>query len=191
MSVLHPVAANAEAALSAPLGRAARAREATTLAGGAVEFVTEAVGPAFETREAALDAYAGRVEDDRPGRAGVAAEDRWCALLQMSVARRPTSPLRPTLENGRRWPEPLEPPRTVWRLSVSYWRALDAAGEPPPDLDQARRLRRATRAAELDAAALRRLAMQPLRPAQPQRALDLGLFDHRLPENPAVVVADE
>jgi hypothetical protein len=95
----------------------------------------------------------------------------------------------PAFHNGRRWPEPPEPPRTVWRLSVSYWRLADA--EPAPDLDQARRLRRAAEAAALDAAALRRLASQPLQPVQPQRALNLGLFDARLPENPAIVVADE
>ena len=190
MAVLHPVAANAAAALHAPLGRAARAREAAALAGAAVDFVVEATGPAFETREAALDAYAGRVEDDRPGARAIQPDDAWCELREVVAERRPpAAPLRPALENGRRWPEPLEPPRTVWRLSVSYWRIADA--EAQPELEQARRLRRARDAAALDAAALRRLAGQPLQPVQPQRALDLGLFDARLPENPAIVVADE
>ena len=36
MSILYPVAASAEAALNAPLGRAAREREAQALAGAAV-----------------------------------------------------------------------------------------------------------------------------------------------------------
>jgi len=31
-------------------------------------FVTEAVGPAFASREEALDAYAGRLDDERPGK---------------------------------------------------------------------------------------------------------------------------
>jgi hypothetical protein len=68
MTVLHPCRPNAEAALNAPLGRAARAREAAAVAGDAVVFMVEETGPAFETREAALDAYAGRLEDERPGR---------------------------------------------------------------------------------------------------------------------------
>jgi predicted Zn-dependent protease with MMP-like domain len=51
--------------------------------------------------------------------------------------------------------------------------------EATPDLAQARRLRRESRAAELDARALRRLASQPLQPLRPQQPLDLGLFDFR------------
>lgn len=185
MPVLHPVAANAAAALHAPLGRAAREREAATLAGAPVVFATEWTGPAFETREAALAAYAGRVDD---GRRPIAPEDAWCDLREPVVGRA-SAALRPAFADGRRWPAPPQPPRTAWRLSVSYWRLADA--EPAVDLDQARRLRRAAQAAALDAAALRRLASQPLQPVRPQRALDLGLFDHRLPENPAIVVADE
>ena len=190
MSVLYPVAASVEEALASPRARAAREREAATAAAGPVAFVTEFAGPGFTTREAALDAYAGRVEDDRPGGRAIQADDAWCELREIAAERRPhAAPLRPVLENGRRWPEPPAPPRTVARLSVAYWRVVDAVAAP--DLDQARRLRRARTAAELDAAALRRLASQPLQPVQPQRALDLGLFDARLPENPAIVVADE
>jgi hypothetical protein len=193
MTVLHPVAANADAALNAPLGRAAREREAAALAGEPVTFVVEAAGPAFDTREAALEAYAGRVEDPRPGRAGVAAEDRFCDLREMLVDR-PAPPLRPTKEEGRRWPAPAERPTTVWRLSVAYWKLARAAAAAAtgPELEQARRLRRTKREmAALDAAALRRLAGQPLRPVRPQQPLDLGLFEVRLPENPSIVMPDE
>ena len=51
-AVRYPIAPNAEAALSAPLGRAARASEAGLVAGADVVFATEAVGPAFPSREA-------------------------------------------------------------------------------------------------------------------------------------------
>jgi hypothetical protein len=68
MSVLYPVAASAEEALAKPRARAAREREARLAAGGDVAFATELAGPAFATREAALDAYAGRLDDERPGR---------------------------------------------------------------------------------------------------------------------------
>ena len=56
-AVLYPVAKNAEAALNAPLGRAAREREARTRAKTEVRFATEASGPAFESREAAMAAW--------------------------------------------------------------------------------------------------------------------------------------
>jgi hypothetical protein len=190
MTVLHPVAANADAALNAPLGRAARERDAAAMAGAEVTFVVEPAGPAFDTREAALDAYAGRVEDDRPGRMRtIPPEDRWCELKEMLAVRAP-APVRPLMADGRRWPEPPPPPRTVWRLSVAYWKL--AVADSPAELEQARRLRRqAEAAAALDAAALRRLAVQPLRPVRPQQPLDLGLFERRLPENPDVIVPDE
>src|SRR5580658_4151828 len=82
-AILYPVAASAEAALARPMGRAAREREAAALAGAHVAFVSETVGPAFRTREAALDAYAGRLDDERPGHsAAVAPEDRYCALAE-------------------------------------------------------------------------------------------------------------
>ena len=53
-AILYPVAANAELALSRPLGRAARESEARRRAGEAVVFATDPVGPAFATRAAAL-----------------------------------------------------------------------------------------------------------------------------------------
>jgi hypothetical protein len=190
-AILYPVAANADAALAAPVGRAARAREAERLAGEPTTFVTEPAGPAFATREAALDAYAGRLEDDRPGRAPLAVEDRYCDLTETVApgARRPVA-VRPSFADGRRWPEPPEPHvRTAWRITVSYWRPVSAAplAEPP----QARRARRRGEAADLAPDALRAMARQPLRPVEPQRPLDIGLFETRLPESPHIVVPDE
>ena len=172
----YPVAANADAALSAPLGRAVREREARDLAGGAVRFVTELVGPAFATRAAAEAAYAGRLGEG-------------ARLSERVAAKAVPKPARPINRDGRRWPAPpAEAPATVWRLELSYWKAGDEA-EPP--VDQARTLRRRATAAELNAERLAALRRQPLRPTRPQQPLDIGLFEARLPEAPHIVVADE
>ena len=89
-AVLYPVAANATAALNAPVGRASRASEAAVLAGASVVFVTETAGPAFPTRVAALDAFAGRVDDERPGAGGsVQPQDRYCELRELAQAAPP------------------------------------------------------------------------------------------------------
>ncbi|WP_337185892.1 hypothetical protein [Phenylobacterium sp.] len=190
-AILYPVAANAELALGRPLGRAARESEARRRAGEAVVFATDAVGPAFATREAALDAYAGRVEDERTG-AAPEPQDRFCRLVeQVADGAPPPRPVAPTMADGRRWPDPPRTTRTVWRLSVSYWRIgtaerpLDAPREAP----QARAARKGGQA--LDADALRAIARAPLRPIKPQQPLDIGLFEVRLPEAPHIVMPDE
>ena len=190
-AILYPVAANAEAAFSRPLGRAARQREAEGLAGELVAFTTDPVGPAFASREAALAAYAGRVEDERTG-ASPEAPDRYCRLAEQIVAEagRAPRPLEPSFEDGRRWPKtPPSIPRTAWRLMVSYWRT--ASVERPIEAPQARKARRSTAAQQLDASTLRAMARQPLRPVEPQRPLDIGLFETRLPEAPHIIVPDE
>ena len=190
-AILYPVAANAEQALSQPRGRAAREREAVKAAGEAVVFATDLAGPAFATREAALDAYRGRLEDDRHGFTP-ALEDRWCRLSEHIVVEpgraAPLAPVQPTYQDGRRWPPPpAAPPRTAWRLLVSYWRI--ASAERPLEAPQARQARRSRR--NVDTATLRAIARQPLRPVEPQQPLDIGLFEARLPENPSIVVPDE
>src|SRR3954471_15273276 len=109
-AILYPVAANAEQALSKPLGRAEREREPVRTAGEAVIFTTDATGPAFATRDAALDAYRAQVNE------------HWCRLSEQVIGK-PPQPGPPVYEEGRRWPKPPEhPPRTAWRLMVSYWR---------------------------------------------------------------------
>ena len=140
-AVLYPVAANAEQALSAPLGRAAREREAEALAGTAVTFVTEPAGPAFADRDAALDAWKGRLDDDRPSRvSSVPPEDRYLELRELVAAEEKAQrPQKPLMKNGRRWPQPRPAPRVVWRLSISYWRLGDA---PMAVAQQPRELRR-------------------------------------------------
>ena len=100
----------------------------------------------------------------------------------------PLGPVQPTFADGRRWPEPTQtPPRTAWRLLVSYWRI--ASAERPIEAPQARQARRSRR--NLDAETLRAIARQPLRPVEPQQPLDIGIFEARLPENPSIVVPDE
>ncbi|MFN3521153.1 MAG: hypothetical protein ACK4YQ_02810 [Phenylobacterium sp.] len=187
-AILYPVATNGEQALSAPIARAARAREAEIAVGQAVAFVTEAVGPVFATRDAALDAWPGRVEDDRPGRPGaLPAEDRYCRLVEVASQRLP-APAKPVYREGRRWPAPPPPAPTVWRLQVSFWRVV--AAEAPIDAPQARQARRGE-AVVSGGEMLRAIARQPLRPVAPQQPLDIGLFEARLPENPQIVVPDE
>jgi hypothetical protein len=187
-AILYPVAPDAEAALAMPKGRAAREREAQGLAGEAVVFVTEAVGPAYASRAAALDAHAGRVEDERPGGGTLPPEDRYCRLAETLEGGAPPRAVKPTYQEGRRWPAPPAPPRTVWRLQVSYWRPVSAAAAI--GAAQARQARRKARE-PLDSQALRDLTRQPLRPVRPQQPLDIGLFETRLPESPHIVVPDE
>lgn len=190
-AIRYPVAANAEQALSQPKARAAREREAVAAAGEAVVFTTDVAGPAFATREAALDAYQGRLEDERSGFTP-AIEDRWCKLTEHVVVEpgrtAPLAPVQPTYEDGHRWPPPpATPPRTAWRLLVSYWRI--ASAERPLEAPQARQARRSRQ--RVDTATLRAISRQPLRPVEPQQPLDIGLFETRLPENPSIVVPDE
>jgi hypothetical protein len=179
-AILYPVAANAEQALARPLGRAARESEARRRAGGAVAFATEPAGPAFPTREAALAAYGDRLEPAE-------AADRYCSLVEQVTGAARLEPMKPTCEGGHRWPKPPEPPKTCWRLSVSYWRVPTT--ERPLEAPQARQARRGKQA--LDREALRAIARAPLKPVKPQQPLDIGLFETRPPEAPHIVMPDE
>jgi hypothetical protein len=192
-AVRYPIAANAEAALSAPVGRAARESEAGLTAGADVAFAKEAVGPAFPSREEALAAYAGRLDDDRAG-AGVQPEDRYCELRELAAARPPrpgtVKPMRPVYRAGRRWPEPASTPQTIWRLSISYWRIQPKhAAQVAPSGPEAPASRR--NVTTLDAQAMRERLSEPLRPVKPQQPLDIGLFEVRPPEAPHIVMPDE
>jgi len=181
-AILYPVAANAEAALSAAKGKAARESDARNLAGRDVEFISEEVGPAFESAEAAEAAFAAVLE-------GGAARVR--EVVAKVKGRTPVvAPVRPVYAGGRRWPKVDGPiAKTVWRLSISYWRIVDPARFA--ELEQARRARKTNTGEGLTAEALRALARQPLQPVKPQQPLDVGLFEYRLPENPGIVIPDE
>jgi hypothetical protein len=176
-AILYPVAANAEQALNQPLGRAEREREATRAAGEAVVFTTDATGPAFATREAALEAYRAQVNEN------------WCRLSEQ-MAGKPVrrAPVEPTYQDGRRWPPPAaHPPKTAWRLMVSYWRI--ATAERPIEAPQARKARRAGQ--PLDPETLKAIARTPMRPVEPQQPLDIGLFEFRPPDAPHIVMPDD
>jgi hypothetical protein len=175
-AILYPVAANAEQALAAPLGCAARTREAQGVAGEAVAFTSEPTGPAFATREAAQAAYAGPLGE------------AWARLSEQILEGRRMAPVEPSFADGRRWPLPAgPPPSTAWRLVVSYWR-IGAAERPiaPPQARAARRARR-----PVDPQTLRAIAREPLRPIEPQQPLDIGLFEVRPPDAPHIVMPDE
>ena len=175
-AILYPVAANAEQAMARPLGSAAREREAAGVAGEAVVFASDPVGPAFATREAALEAYAGPVGE------------AWARLVEQILPGERVAHAEPGFRDGRRWPAPPPaPPRTAWRLMVSYWRVASAGR--PIETPQARQARRARQA--LDPATLRAMARAPLRPIEPQQPLDIGLFEIRPPDAPHIVMPDE
>ena len=176
-AILYPIAANAEAALRGPKGRAARERDAERLAGEPVAFARELTGPVFKSEDEARAHYAGRLDDERPGsRTAILPEDRFCDL-------------KPIIQRSR---VPFTHPHTVWRLSVGYWRIGEAqAAETGTPQAQARKARRQRAGAPPDAETLEAMANQPLQPIKPQKALDIGLFEVRLPENPGIIVADE
>jgi hypothetical protein len=189
-AILYPIAPNAESALAKPLGRSARMSDAQILAGGAVEFATQPAGPAFATEAEALAAFAGKIDDPEHGKV-VQPENRYCTLREVVAdgVRKRARLAKTTFRDGHRWGPVPEQPRTVWRLSVSYWRVLGA--EERAAVEQARRARKRADAASLDAAALMALAHAPLAAFQPQQALDIGLFEVRLPEAPHIIVPDE
>ncbi|WP_174299637.1 hypothetical protein [Caulobacter sp. S45] len=191
-AILYPVAETAEAALHAPRGYAEREREAQSLAADTVVFVSEAVGPAFPTREAALSAYAGRLAGE--GADGPAApESRWRQLVPVSAqteSRLPAMvPAQPSYRDGRRWPIPEEAPAILWRLSVSYWKI--AGAQSAQTSDPARKVRRGEAGRGLSGPALNALARQPLRAVRLQQPLDIGLFEVRPPEAPDTLIPDE
>lgn len=176
MSILYPVAASADEALHAPKGFAAREREAADAGGGGVTFHSEAVGPAFATREALLDAFR------------TAAAQPWCAARPVAESGKAQGPVKPVNADGRRWPDAKAAKPALWRLSISYWRI---GGTDQIPADHARKLRRDPEARDLDAKALRALARQPLRALKPQQPLDIGLFEYRPPDAPHIIMPDE
>ena len=199
--ITYPIAADAHDALTrlrAGEGlRAAREKEAELAAKARVVFVTQAVGPVYETREEGLEAYAGLVEDDRRGHSFTPADsDRFCLLTCRIRDRKPgkSKPVQPVFAEGHRWPKKREPVASVWQLSLSYWKIMTvaqakAAGMPP--IGQARHIRKKATGRDLTPEEIAALSQGPLLAARPQKALDFGLFDFPLPENPAIIIADE
>jgi hypothetical protein len=188
--VRYPVAASPELAVSSPLGYAVRASEAARLADTDVDFVSLDMGPLFETRQAAQEAWRELLD-------GAQLEEAWRKLRETVVpssGRMPGAKLAtPAFEAGRRWPAPMAPRKTVWRLNVTFWRPLSVAqvAAAQTGLKQARKARRDPGAEHLDPAALRAMADQPLSAQRLQKGLDIGLFEVRAPEAPDRLIADE
>ena len=179
MSILYPVAETAEAALNAARGYAARQRGAETLSAAAVNFVTEPVGPAFATREAALTAYGEEAAD-------------WRQLTPVAGGNGALlAPIKPTYLSGRRWPQAAATDVVLWQLSVSYWRIIAAATAAPAPLEAARKVRRGELGRDLRGDTLNALARQPLRAVRAQQPLDIGLFEVSRPEAPDTLIPDE
>jgi hypothetical protein len=190
MTVRFPIAVTADAALTAPLGRAAREREAREAVGEEVEFVRELAGAPFEDRDAAVQLYAGLIDEE--GLRAVAPEDRFCELVEVIAEegrRRIGDQAEPVFKAGRRWPKPKRMLRTAYRLSVGYWRPLSA--RPSMPIDQARAARKREESRRLSAQELRAMASQPLQAVKPQQALDIGLFEVSPPEAPHILMPDE
>ena len=183
-AILYPVAADAEAALAGPLGRAARERDAAAVAGGPVTFVSEAAGAAFADFAEASTAFAALTD--------VPPEDRFCRLREEVDGARGRwpmlTPVQPTHTDGRRWPAQVGGKLpTRWRLSVSYWRVQKA----DEIAAQAREARRKAGSEAIGGDHLRAMGRQPLRPIRPQQPLDIGLFEVRPPEAPDTLIPDE
>ena len=190
MTVRYPIAPSAEAALTRPLGRAVREREARDAAGEEVEFVRELAGSPFESHEAAVQMYAGLIDEE--GLRPVPPEDRFCELVEVIAVegrRRVGDQAEPVCKDGQRWPRPKRPLKTAYRLSVGYWRPVSA--RPAMPVDQARAARRREDSRRLTAAELRAIASEPLKPVKPQQALDIGLFEVFAAGSPHLLMPDE
>jgi len=180
-----PIAKNAAEALSAlkagTTARAMREREAEAMAGARVAFVSESTGPVYERREDAVSAVGSVVDDPA------------CTLVarMKTPAKTAKTPLQPVFRDGRRWPEVKAPSAAVWQMSVSYWKVLDEARRPAAVSGKPARALRRKGGETLSPEEVLGLADSPLLPLRPQKALDFGLFDFPLPENPAIIIADE
>ncbi|MFN3229517.1 MAG: hypothetical protein ACK41P_06680 [Asticcacaulis sp.] len=202
---MYPVARSASQALDAlrtGQPRAARLREALEaarliLAEANVRFVTEDTGPGYDTYAQALAAWSQWIDDPKGG-ARLEPQDRFATLRQVVApqARKLVRPsARATFKDNRRWALPEDPPpASVWRLSLSYWKIVDPTEAelpaPPPGV-QARSLRRSRKAAEVSPETVKALTQQPMSAFKPQKALDIGLFEFRPPDQPHLIIPDE
>jgi hypothetical protein len=185
---LYPVASDGHAALAHLRDgggvRFAREKDAEQAAGNRVDFVTQSIGPLYDSEDEARKVYASVLDDSRV-----------CTLTCRRKSPLPAkrASVEPILENGVRWPKVLAPVESVWQLAISYWKPQSAArtvkGEAPNA--QARRLRKTAKGQELTREQILALMDTPLTAARPQKALDFGLFDFIPPDNPGIVIADE
>lgn len=180
----YPIARSAHEILTSCgpdfLYRASKEREAASLVGFQVAFVSEFIGDPFQDRDAALDRYKGLVDDDRPdSRFTPKPDDRFyhvvCRFKRPvgRPARRKTQPP----EEGRRWGAPEQRLEVFYQLSVSYWKILDrqkdAASTPLP----AGATKKSRRRQKFSTEDLQRIANTPLYAPPGQLPLLFGLFE--------------
>lgn len=132
-SVRYPVALHGIDVLnswtSKAFMRAARESEAVATSGKSVQFVSEVLGPKFDTENAALDYYGAQypklLEDARPGsRFTPEAADRFARLMCRAEPIKSAKRTTPVMTQGQRWPSPAKPVKSVWQLSLSYWKII-------------------------------------------------------------------
>ena len=191
-AIAYPIAAHASDILKglSPIDLAAREREATEIAGARVIFVSETLDPGFATREEAQTHFT-RV---CPGLIEQAYAQIKCRMIKPSkTAKR----LEPSFETGRRWPQAKRPPDSQWQLTLSYWKPFPASAGAASDPDhinpalQARAMRKQELGLTLTPTELRALAHTPMIAYRPQKALDVGLFEYRPPDDPTILIPDE
>jgi len=187
-SILYPVATDAAAALAGPAGRAVRQREAEQIAGEAVTFVTDTVGPPTRPGRPPSRPAAGGWRTIGPASWWqIPPEDRYARLVEVVTGGRPPPP--PLRSSGMVDAGPRHPRRQDRLAAAGHLLATRFCGAVIDDV-QARKARVQARET-LDPQTLRALTRQPLRAVRPQQPLDIGLFERRLPESPHIVVPDE
>lgn len=167
------------------LSLARRETEARTIAGKNVRLISQPTSSRFED-EASLITY---YEQCHPG---LLLEGFARPQCRKDPAAKPSKPPTITIEDPtRRWT--IRTPSSVyWCLSLTFWQVeAEAAPRPSPPSEPARRLRTSSRPRELSPDALKALTDQPLAPLHPQKALDIGLFEIRAPENQGLILPDE
>lgn len=189
MSIIFPLGHNpheiVQGCAQGTLRMAARERDAEGLSGKPVVFATEMIEPPFPTEAAARQHYA-----------DILAKGFSTLVCGFERSRKLPKPLKPVMRDGQRWPEAAAVPPLQWRLSIRYWKIVTKRAKPVANTGtslqvQARAARKKALDVPLTPEEVLALAHAPLMAYRPQKALDIGLFEMPLPENPAIIIADE
>ncbi|MFP1130542.1 hypothetical protein [Asticcacaulis sp. W401b] len=187
-AIAYPIAHNAlDVVLNwggGGLVAAERERAAKEACGKDVTFVRETLDPGFPSEEAARAQYETLLSE--PFATLI------CTFERVQKPRR----VEPQMRDGRRWPKPEAAPVAQWKLCVSYWKIGTVRPAPKPSSAitphlQARAVRKKALDVPLTPEEVQALAHAPLMAYRPQKALDMGLFEFVLPENPDIIIADE
>ncbi|UDF03614.1 hypothetical protein [Asticcacaulis sp. AND118] len=187
-AIAYPVAHNAlDIVLNwgeGVMSSAERERAAKDACGKDVTFVRETLDPGFPSEEAARAQYENLLTE--PFATLI------CTFERTQKPRR----VETQMQDGRRWPKAEAAPAAQWKLCLSYWKIGAVRSAPKPSTGITPHLQaRAVRKKELDVPLtpeeVQALAHAPLMAYRPQKALDMGLFEFVLPENPDIIIADE